>query len=88
MSAIGGTEPDLPSRRTRLTFGQFAYGPLGPHLTVMTQLNRRTFLAAAAAAGTVRTMPTLATRPPMKRVLTLVYDKSIGAMRAVDRIVR
>jgi hypothetical protein len=25
---------------------------------------------------------------PAKRVLTLVYDKSIGAMRAVDRVVR
>jgi len=54
----------------------------------MTKLNRRAFLASAAAVPAVRALPTIATRPPVRRVLTLVYDKSIGAMRAIDRVVR
>ena len=45
----------------------------------MPQLNRRAFLATAAAAASVRALPpvaaTLKTRPA-KRVLELVYDKS------------
>lgn len=56
----------------------------------MPQLNRRAFLATAAAAASARALPpiaaTLKTRPA-KRVLELVYDKSIGAMRAIDRVV-
>ena len=56
----------------------------------MPQLNRRAFLATAAAAASVRALPPVAaalkTRPA-KRVLELVYDKSIGAMRAIDRVV-
>ena len=54
---------------------------------LMTKLNRRMFLASAAAAGAVRSLPTIATRTGGKRILTLVYDKSIGAMRAIDRVV-
>ena len=54
----------------------------------MPKLNRRTFLASAAAAGAVRTLPLTLSRAPSRRVLTLVYDKSLGMMRAVDRIVR
>ncbi|WP_123791228.1 Tat pathway signal protein [Pacificibacter maritimus] len=56
----------------------------------MTQLNRRTFLMTAAAATTARAVPPVAglmKSPPAKRILTLVYDKSIGAMRAIDRLV-
>ncbi|MDA7426515.1 Tat pathway signal protein [Thalassococcus lentus] len=51
----------------------------------MPALTRRGFIAATLAAGAVRTVPQIALR--QKRVLTLVYDKSIGAMRAIDRIV-
>lgn len=53
----------------------------------MPQLTRRGFIAATLAAGTVRTLPGLATRPGGRRILTLVYDKSLGMMRAVERIV-
>ncbi len=52
-----------------------------------TRLNRRHFLATAAAAGSVRFLPGLAVKVGGKRILTLVYDKSIGAMRAIDRLV-
>lgn len=53
----------------------------------MPNLNRRLFLAAAASGAAVRTLPALKTAPG-KRVLTLVYDKSLGMMRAIDRVVR
>ncbi|MEL7106730.1 MAG: Tat pathway signal protein [Pseudomonadota bacterium] len=52
----------------------------------MPKLNRRTFLASAAAAGSLRTLP-IVSKPPTKRILTLVYDKSLGMMRAIDRVV-
>ena len=51
------------------------------------KLSRRGFLVSAAAAAGVRTVPVLS-RAPARRVLTLVYDKSLGMMRAVDRVVR
>jgi len=50
------------------------------------KFSRRGFLISSGAALSLRGLPHLA-KPPAKRVLTLVYDKSIGAMRAVDRIV-
>ncbi|MHA6266962.1 Tat pathway signal protein [Aliiroseovarius sp. CAU 1755] len=54
-------------------------------------MNRRLFLASAAAAGATRGLPQIASKavssPPMRRVLTLVYDKSLGMMRAVERLV-
>ncbi len=51
----------------------------------MPNLSRRGFIAATLAAGVVRTVPTLATRAGGRRILTLVYDKSLGMMRAIDR---
>ena len=51
-------------------------------------LNRRHFLAAAGAAATLRSLPRLASQPPARRILTLVYDKSMKTMRAVERVVR
>lgn len=53
----------------------------------MTNLTRRTFIATTIAAGAVRVAPTLATRPAARRVVTLVYDKSLGMMRLIDRAV-
>lgn len=53
----------------------------------MTNLTRRGFLAAAAASGAVRVVPGLATRTGGRRILTLVYDKGLGMMRAVERVV-
>ena len=49
-------------------------------------ISRRGFLTSTGAALTVRAMPQLA-RPGGRRILTLVYDKAAGAMRAVERIV-
>ncbi len=51
------------------------------------QINRRSFLIGAGAAGAVRVVPALP-RTPARRVLTLIYDKSLGMMRAVERVVR
>ena len=52
-----------------------------------TDLTRRGFLAASAAAAGVRAVPRLAGQPATRRILTLVYDKSLGMMRAVERVV-
>lgn len=53
----------------------------------MTNLTRRGFIAATAAAGAVRVVPTLAGKPQGRYVLKLIYDKSLGMMRAVERLV-
>jgi hypothetical protein len=50
-------------------------------------LTRRGFIAATIAAGTVRSVPQIASKPATRRILTLVYDKSLGMMRAVEKIV-
>jgi len=55
----------------------------------MMKLSRRRFLAVTAAAGAAKAVPAgLARLPlaPAKRVLELVYDKALGAMRAIDRL--
>lgn len=54
----------------------------------MPNLNRRMFIAAAASGVAARGLPTLTSKVGGKRVLTLVYDKSLGMMRAIDRVVR
>lgn len=51
----------------------------------MTGLNRRAFLATGLAAGAVRVVPQIASRPQGRWVLKLVYDKSLGAMRAIEK---
>lgn len=51
------------------------------------KLTRRGFIASAVAAGTVRALPAVATRTSGRRILTLVYDKSLGMMRAVEKVV-
>jgi len=53
----------------------------------MPDLSRRGFIAAAIAVGSVRSLPTLASKVGGRRVLTLVYDKSLGMMRAVEKLV-
>lgn len=53
----------------------------------MAKLTRRGFIAATLAAGTVRSLPQIATKTGGRRILTLVYDKAAGAMRAIERIV-
>ena len=54
----------------------------------MAKLTRRGFIAAAAAASTVRAVPTALRTTGGRRILTLVYDRSLGMMRAVERVVR
>jgi hypothetical protein len=49
-------------------------------------LNRRGFLVSAGAAVAVRALPVVS-RPRGRRILTLVYDKALGMMRAVERVV-
>lgn len=53
----------------------------------MPEMNRRVFLAVTASGAAARALPPLAAKPAGKRILTLVYDKSLGMMRAVDRLV-
>ena len=53
----------------------------------MPKLTRRGFIATAIAAGGVRALPTIAARTGGRRILTLVYDRSLGMMRAVERVV-
>ena len=53
----------------------------------MAKLTRRGFIGTTLAAGAVRTVPTVATKTCSRRILTLVYDKSLGMMRAIDRLV-
>ncbi len=48
-------------------------------------LSRRGFLAATGAATVARFVPVLAKE---RRILTLVYDKALGGLRAVERVVR
>jgi hypothetical protein len=50
------------------------------------KLSRRGFLVSASAAATMRAVPVV-TRAPGRRILTLVYDKGLGMMRAVERVV-
>lgn len=51
------------------------------------KLSRRGFLASTGAAVAVRAVPQVATKTGGRRVLTLVYDKALGMMRAVERVV-
>jgi hypothetical protein len=51
-----------------------------------TELSRCRFFAATGTAAVVRVAPTVA-RPGGRRILTLVYDKALGMMRAVERVV-
>lgn len=53
----------------------------------MPNMSRRGFIATAIAAGTVRSLPNIASKAGGRRILTLVYDKSLGMMRAVERLV-
>jgi hypothetical protein len=53
----------------------------------MAKLTRRGFIAATIAAGSVRALPQLVAKAPTRRILTLVYDKGLGMMRAVEKVV-
>ncbi|PXW72690.1 hypothetical protein C7964_101805 [Loktanella sp. PT4BL] len=51
------------------------------------KLSRRGFLVSSGAALAVRSMPQVVTKTGGRRILTLVYDKTLGMMRAVERVV-
>lgn len=51
------------------------------------KLTRRGFIASAIAAGSIRAVPQIAAKTGGRRILTLVYDKSLGMMRAIERVV-
>ena len=53
----------------------------------MPNFTRRGFILATLAAGGVRAVPMVTTRKGGRRILTLVYDKSMGMMRAIERVV-
>ena len=53
----------------------------------MPDLSRRRFLVAAAATPLATALPRLVANPQSRRVVTLIYDKALGAMRLADRIV-
>lgn len=52
----------------------------------MTKLTRRGFIAASIATGALRLAPTVSTRAGGRVILRIIYDKSLGMMRAVERI--
>ena len=51
------------------------------------QMSRRGFLMSSGAALAAKTVPQVASKAGGRRILTLVYDKALGAMRAVERVV-
>jgi hypothetical protein len=51
------------------------------------KMSRRGFLVSSGAALAVRSVPQIATKVRGRRILTLVYDKALGMMRAVERVV-
>lgn len=52
----------------------------------MVKLSRRGFIVTGLAAGALRGLPATLATPPARRVVTLVYDKSLGMMRLVDKL--
>ena len=52
------------------------------------KISRRGFLASTGAALAVRSVPQVVSNTGGRRILTLVYDKTLGMMRAVERVVR
>lgn len=50
-------------------------------------LTRRTLLVTGSAAAGARIVPKTVGSAGGRRILTLVYDKALGMMRAVDRLV-
>jgi len=51
----------------------------------MTNFSRRNFMALTVAAGAARVIPAAVQATKSRYILRLVYDKSIGAMRLIDK---
>ena len=52
------------------------------------KISRRGFLASTGATLAVRALPQVTAKSGGRRILTLVYDKALGMMRAVERVVK
>ena len=52
-----------------------------------TKITRRSILATGAAAAGLRFVPKVAVSPAGRRVLTVYFDKAVGAMRAIDKVI-
>lgn len=50
-------------------------------------ISRCGFLVSTGAGIAIRAVPQVATKTGGRRILTLVYDKALGMMRAVERTV-
>lgn len=53
----------------------------------LAKLTRRTFILTTAAAAGARFVPNVARSPKARHIVTLVYDKGLGMMRVIDRVV-
>lgn len=53
----------------------------------MTNFTRRGFLATSVTTLGLKSLGPIARSGSGRRILTLVYDKSLGMMRAVEKIV-
>jgi len=51
------------------------------------KISRRTLLASATAAGAARFLPKITASTGGRRVLTVYFDKAVGAMRAIDKFI-
>lgn len=51
------------------------------------KISRRTVLATASAATAIRFLPKIAASTGGRRILTVYFDKAVGAMRAVDKLI-
>ena len=53
----------------------------------MSKISRRLFLVGCGSLSAAKAAKLPLKTAPGRRVLTLVYDKSLGMMRAIDRVV-
>ena len=51
------------------------------------KISRRALLATATAAGASRFIPKIAPSSGGRRILTLAFDKTAGALRAIEKLV-
>lgn len=56
-------------------------------MTQSLKMTRRSVLVTAGAAAGSRFLPKVAGSTGGRRILTLYFDKALGAMRAIEKIV-
>ena len=55
--------------------------------TQSNKITRRALLATASAAGASRFIPKVATSSGGRRILTVYFDKAMGTLRAVEKLI-